>query len=99
MTLPIHPDTLPVGPVRRGNEGVRSLQMKQVLWKLLPLHWISSAWYAVFSQAAHLAPPPQFGILEKQKNNLRTAELLNFSQSSEYRLKCKRLHPKQLFRV
>ena len=43
--------------------GLYSLQMKQVLWKLRPLHWISSAWYAVFSQAEHLAPPPQFGIL------------------------------------
>lgn len=56
---------------RRKNKGKSkeerscSLQMKQVLWKLLPLHWISSAWYTVFSQAAHLAPPPQFGILEK----------------------------------
>lgn len=45
--------------------------MKQVLWKLLLLHWISSAWYTVFSQAAHLVPPPQFGIfLGKQSEFL-----------------------------
>lgn len=42
------------------------LQWKQVLWKLLPLHWISSAWYTVLSQAPHLAPPPQFGILKRE---------------------------------
>lgn len=58
-----------VGQFKKKEEAVFSLQMKQVLWKLLPLHWISSAWYTVFSQAAHLAPPPQLGILEKQQRN------------------------------
>ena len=53
--------------------GERSLQMKQVLWKLLPLHWTSSAWYTIFSQAAHLAPPPQFGILP-EGNRLKSEE-------------------------
>lgn len=52
--------------------------MKQVLWKLLPLHWISSAWYTVFSQAAHLAPPPQFGILEEK--NIELIHYLTFNQ-------------------
>lgn len=60
--------------------------MKQVLWKLLLLHWISSAWYTVFSQAAHLAPPPRFGIFfreTKRVGHSRKDRILVFTRSLE----------------
>ena len=40
-----------------------SLHRKQHLWKLLPSHCTSSAWYTVPWQAPHLFPPPQLGIV------------------------------------